>query len=146
MAEHSEIDSKVQQIASMVYEVAFNLEDVLLVILFGSAANARLRPDSDVDIAIAGKKQKSWEQLQEYRILFSRKIHREVDLIDLNQSRGLIFYEAMTKGKIIVSKDNRLLESLMADTVYFAEDLLPSIKQALANSVRRFIHARPADR
>lgn len=145
MAEHFEKDNKIQQITNVVYDLVYNLEDVLLVILFGSAVKGRLRWDSDIDIAIAGKKEKSWDQLQEYRILFSRKIHREIDLIDLNQARGLVFYEAMTKGKIIVSKDSRLLARLMTDTVYFAEDLLPSIKHALENSARRFIYARSAN-
>jgi predicted nucleotidyltransferase len=145
LTKHFENIPAIQQIANQIYDVAIDLEDVLLAILFGSAAKARLRQDSDIDIAIAGQKPKSWDQLQEYRILFSRKIHREIDLIDLNQSRGLIFYEAMTKGKGIISKDSHLMARLMADTVYFAEDLLPSINRALENSVLRFIHARPTD-
>lgn len=68
MTKHYENNPAIQKIATQIYDVAIGLEDVLLVILFGSAAKGRLRQDSDIDIAIAGIKQKSWDQLQEYRI------------------------------------------------------------------------------
>ena len=112
--------------------------DVALAVLFGSAASGRMRGDSDVDIAIAGDSAFSWDRLQEARIVLCRELHREVDLVDLNVSKGLIFYQALTKGRIVVSRNRDLLLRCMREAVYFGEDVLPLMKQAYATKIRRF--------
>lgn len=112
--------------------------DVALAVLFGSAASGRMRGDSDVDIAVAGDSTFSWDWLQEARIVLSRELHREVDLIDLNVTKGLIFYQALTRGRIVVSRNRGLLLRCMREVVYFGEDILPLMNRAYATKIRRF--------
>lgn len=129
-----------QHISQLIRTAVAHMKDISLVYLFGSAASGRMRPDSDIDIAIAGNTPFSWERLQEIRIELSRALRREIDIIDLTTSRGLIFYQAMTKGNRVVSTDKRLLARLMTDVVYFAADMLPLISQSLEFRANRYIH------
>ena len=119
---------------------AERFHDVALVVLFGSAVSGRLRNDSDVDIAIAGKVPFSWERLQEIRTALSKALHREIDLIDLNASEGMIRHQALTKGTVVIVKNRRLMARLMTDIVYFAADMLPLMTMVFKRRARRFIN------
>ena len=114
--------------------------DVVLVVLFGSTVSGRLRNDSDIDIAIAGNSPFSWDRLQEIRTALSKALHREIDLVDLNVSEGMIRHQALTKGRVIVVKNRRLLARLMTDVVYFAADMLPLMTMVFKLRTRRFIN------
>jgi predicted nucleotidyltransferase len=138
-ANNSIIYPETRRLSDLILDVVRDNTDILLVILFGSASVGRLRSDSDVDIAIAGRSIFSWDQLQQLRLQFNLKLHKEIDLIDLLHTRGLIFYQAMTKGIVVMSRDPHFLGRLMIDAVYFAEDMLPSIKRSYERNVRRFI-------
>jgi predicted nucleotidyltransferase len=116
--------------------------DIMLIILFGSTVTGRLRSDSDIDIAIAGDHPFSWDRLQEICTTLSRKLHREVDIVDLNTSKGMIMYQALTKGRVIVSKNRLLLARLMTDAVYFAADMMPLITMVFKLRARRFFDGR----
>jgi hypothetical protein len=97
-----------------------------------------MRGNSDVDVAIAGDSAFTWDWLQENRIILSRELHREVDLIDLNVTKGLIFYQALTRGRIVVSRNRGLLLRCMREVVYFGEDILLLMNRAYATKIRRF--------
>ncbi|HEX2960040.1 MAG TPA: nucleotidyltransferase domain-containing protein [Chitinispirillaceae bacterium] len=135
----SNVNPETRRLFDQILDVVRDNTDILLVILFGSASVGRMRSDSDVDIAIAGRSIFSWDQLQELRLQFNLKLHKEIDLIDLLHTRGLIFYQAMTKGAVVMSRDTYLFGRLMTETVYFAEDMLPSIKKLYERNVWRFI-------
>jgi len=132
--------STIQNICDAIRGAVVSMPDISLAVLFGSAACGRLRFDSDVDVAIAGESNISLERQQEIRIALSRKLRREVDIIDLRQARGLIFYQALTKGIIVMARDQRLLARMMTDVVYYAADMLPLVTAALANKTSRFIN------
>lgn len=121
-------------------ESLVSFHDISIAVLFGSAVTNRIRPDSDVDIAIAGESALSWDRLQEIRITVGKVLRREIDIVDLQTSKGLIFYEALTKGTIIFSRDRRLMAKMMTEAVYFAADFLPLMKRALENKARKFIY------
>lgn len=118
--------------------------DISLIILFGSTVTGRLRSDSDINIAIAGDRPFSWDRLQEIRTTLSRKLQREVDLVDLNASKGMIVYQVLTKGRVVVSKNRLLMARLMTDAVYFAADMLPLMTMVFRLRARRFFDGRSA--
>lgn len=128
-----------KDIILLVKETLFDMCDITTVIVYGSAVLNRMRPDSDIDVAIAGKTLFSWDRIQEIRLALSKKIHREIDIIDLHQSHGLILYEALTKGKVVIAKEKRQIAKFMTDVVYFAADMLPGIRMAKREKVLRFI-------
>jgi predicted nucleotidyltransferase len=107
------------------------IADIQIAIVYGSAAQDRLRPDSDVDIAVAGHSTLSPERLVEISHLLGRAVRREIDIIDLRSTKGLVFYEAMTKGVVVLVRDKTLMAELMKETVYYAADFLPAVQSML---------------
>ncbi|UPM52601.1 type VII toxin-antitoxin system MntA family adenylyltransferase antitoxin [Gottfriedia acidiceleris] len=76
------------------------------IFLFGSAAQNRMRPDSDLDIAYL-----SDTELSNYeRFLFSQEIanllNMNVDLIDLNHASTVFQAEIIHSGKVIYCSDD----------------------------------------
>jgi len=113
---------------------------VLVAFVYGSAARNRLRPDSDIDFAVAGNAPFDAARLMDLIHRLSGAVHREVDVIDLNRTKGLVFYEALTKGKRLVVKDTVLLARFMTEAVYYHADFLPLVRACLDERVRRFSH------
>ncbi|HHZ17074.1 MAG TPA: nucleotidyltransferase domain-containing protein [Peptococcaceae bacterium] len=78
-----------------------------IIILFGSAAAARLRDDSDIDVAFLSEK-----SLDEYEVFLlaqelAAKIGRDVDLIDLSKASTVFKANILGTGKIIYSADEQ---------------------------------------
>ncbi|MEH7454661.1 type VII toxin-antitoxin system MntA family adenylyltransferase antitoxin [Gottfriedia acidiceleris] len=77
-----------------------------VIILFGSAAQDRMRPDSDIDIAYL-----SDAKLSHYeRFLLSQELanllNKNVDLIDLNNASTVFQAEIIHNGKVIYCSDD----------------------------------------
>jgi predicted nucleotidyltransferase len=129
------------KIIAQIKTVFTNVQDVAIVFLFGSAVKNRLRFDSDIDIAIAGKKALSSPRMEELSFQLSESIKRPVDLIDLMSTKGLIFHQALTKGIPIIVNDKRIMAQLMRECVYFGDDFLPASTRMLEQKSRRFANA-----
>lgn len=105
-------------------KVVHYLEDnpkVVLAWLFGSYATKKQRANSDIDVAVyltppytSGEVTSIWNHLEE-------RLHRDVDLIVLNEAPAGIAWTAM-KGKIVVNKNPRLRLELMLEKSREAED------------------------
>ena len=63
----------------------------------------------------------------------------EVDLVDMNVSKGLIFTRHLRKDGLLYPGNWDLLLRCMREAVYFGEDVLPLMKQAYATKIRRFV-------
>lgn len=113
--------------------------EIKIVYLYGSAAKNRLRSDSDVDIAVSAQRQLSIDERINIINALSKGLGREIDLVDLSTTHGLLLYEILTKGKLIFCKNTSLKTELMKEVVYFAEDFLPQIQDFLDRKVRRFV-------
>ena len=116
-------------------------EDIHIAFLFGSAARNRLRPDSDVDIAVAGSRPLSIDEMMSTTRRLSQAVRREVDLVDLRVTEGLILREILTKGTALIVHDRGFLVALAKKVVYFSEDLLPYTQRLRQSRIERFIHA-----
>jgi len=114
------------------------IEDVRLVLVFGSVANGHFGPSSDLDVAIAGSSRFSQPVLEETRASLSSLTGREVDLVDLEASEGLVVYEAVVHG-VRVKLDREAFVKHHAKALSYREDFLP-LRRALQDArIRRFI-------
>jgi uncharacterized protein len=76
-----------------------------LIILFGSAAQGKLRTDSDIDLAFLCDR-----TFNEYDIFLSARelsdiLGRDVDLIDLSQASTVLKAQVIGKGKVVFNGD-----------------------------------------
>jgi uncharacterized protein len=80
---------------------------VLAAVVFGSAAAGRLRPDSDLDLALlfANDHVPDAFAALELRAALEQRASRDVDLIVLNQASPILAFQAAKKGRLIVCKD-----------------------------------------
>jgi predicted nucleotidyltransferase len=77
-----------------------------LIILFGSAAQGRLRTDSDIDLAIASDQELSHYDLFLAAQELAAQLGREVDLVDLGQTSTVLRMEIFKNGRVILNGDN----------------------------------------
>jgi predicted nucleotidyltransferase len=76
--------------------------DLHTIILFGSAIENHINNESDIDLGIAGKANLTSTEIQNFKERFMNLFeNRDIDLVDLNDSEGLIDREILTKGKVI---------------------------------------------
>ncbi|MBI5547369.1 MAG: nucleotidyltransferase domain-containing protein [Deltaproteobacteria bacterium] len=139
MARSPNVDSTLRSVAEVL--AAFPIIGVAAV--FGSAASGRAGPHSDVDVAVAATRPLLTDELLSIREALARKLGREIDLVDLSQVHGLIVTQALSKGRIVVSRDRPLLVRLMKEIVYYEADLAPLVLRSLQLKAERFAHGSP---
>jgi uncharacterized protein len=113
--------------------------EVKLALVYGSAAKDELKRHSDVDIAILGEEPFEFPSLLGMRGDLEAALGREIDLIDLARSQGLIFHRAITGGRV-VKKEPRLLAECSIRAIAFTEDFLPYIRRIRSARIARFLY------
>lgn len=77
-----------------------------LVILFGSAASNKMRPDSDIDIAfLSMRKTGEYETFMLAQEL-SGMIGREIDLVDMDRASSVFRVQILGKGMTVYNSDD----------------------------------------
>jgi len=71
------------------------------VYLFGSAAQERMRPESDVDIAVLFPRAISQTELFDLQTALAEALSRDVDLIDLSGASTVMRKEVLRTGRLI---------------------------------------------
>lgn len=86
--------------------------EVLAAIVFGSAAAGRLRPESDIDLALLFAEGGMPDELAalELRGELEQRAARDVDLIVLNRAPTVLAFQAVKKGQLIFCRDPRAFE------------------------------------
>lgn len=114
-----------------------------LVVLFGSAVQGKLRPDSDIDLAFL-----SDLTFSEYDIFMSARelsdiLGRDVDLIDMDKASTVFKAQVIGKGKVIFSSDVRRRMIFAMDT-YKEYAMLNEERQGILERFkeRRLNHAK----
>jgi len=107
--------------------------------LFGSAARDRLTLESDIDIAVAAERPLSYEQRLHLISVFSRVLHREVDLVDLQSVSGPILQQALCKGVHVKKTSLRLLAQLLKKMWYNQADMMPLSRMIAKKHCERFV-------
>jgi predicted nucleotidyltransferase len=83
--------------------------EILAAVVFGSAAAGRLRPESDIDLALlfAENQVPEASAALELRGTLEQRAGRDVDLIVLNHASPILAFQAAKKGQLILCKDTR---------------------------------------
>ena len=82
-------------------------------VLFGSAASDRLRPDSDVDVAVYGasagrleiEQEREIDRETEIQIALERATQRNVELLVMNRAPATVCAAALTSGRVVLMRD-----------------------------------------
>jgi len=129
-----------KELIEKILSVMDNYPEIHIVILFGSAARNRLRPDSDIDIAVAGSRMFSSDQKYDMLLSLSEVLARDVDIVDLQAVAGPILQQALCKGVIIKKTSPPILAELIKKMWYNQADMMPYTRRILKARCKRFIH------
>jgi predicted nucleotidyltransferase len=75
------------------------------VYVFGSAADGRLRADSDVDLAVYAGRAIDPARLLEIREALAKLLRRETDLIDLVAASTILQAQVLGEGRLVDAPD-----------------------------------------
>jgi uncharacterized protein len=112
-----------------------NLE---LAMVFGSAVSGKLRPDSDIDVAVYPRQPLDHRAIQTLSDQTALATGRTVDLVDLSMSNGVLLRQILRTGKLIFSKRPGILGALSERLLDWQEDFEPSLKALLDARIKRF--------
>ncbi len=108
-------------------------DDITLAWVFGSFANGTQKPESDIDIAVAGRVALSADRRVELASDLEKRFKRPIDLVDLHLERGIIASQVLTRGKILLNRDPIYLAYLVKRMWYDRADHWPHRATAFAN-------------
>jgi predicted nucleotidyltransferase len=115
-------------------------QDIELCIVFGSIAAGREVPDSDLDIAVAGKQPLTGARCLELIETFSTATGRAIDLVDLMAATGLILKQALSTGVVVQNRDKNLYAYLISRMHFNQADMMPYYERTLRERRRRFLN------
>ncbi|MBF9017781.1 MULTISPECIES: nucleotidyltransferase domain-containing protein [unclassified Oceanispirochaeta] len=102
-------------------------EEIHTVIVYGSVADGSSGRDSDVDIALASFTALDYKILVQMNADLQIRLHRNIDLIDLDKAKGLIHYKIISKG-VRLKYSSRELTGHMIRALDFKTDFLPQLQ------------------
>ena len=113
--------------------------DIDLIIIFGSRAKGRERPDSDLDLGI-------WRS-SKWSVDFHRSCVEQItdflplpiDLIDLSKINGPLLQEILCNGKKIYQQKDHLLGVLYVRLMDWRTDFMPAWENMLDQRRNRFL-------
>jgi uncharacterized protein len=127
--------------------VPSNVESLLagagveLAILFGSAANGRLGPDSDIDIGVLFGRDVGLDHELALGANLERAFGREVDLVRLDMASTLLRFEA-SRGRCLHEGREGAFADFVARALLEHEDLLPILRRCAEGMFRKLKEAR----
>jgi len=89
-----------------------NEKDLVAVYLFGSCADGRERPSSDVDLAILfdnRDRETVTQRLDKYLVALSRSLRKDVHLIAMDFAGEALLKQIFKKGECLVVNDSKKL-------------------------------------
>jgi len=114
---------------------------IRLAILFGSAASERQTFESDVDVAVAGRRALLAAERVEIVGRLAQTTGRAVDLVDLTTASGPILNRALATGRLLFCSDRELYAEIIKRALYDDADLAPYRRRILAARRRAWIGA-----
>jgi len=116
--------------------------DIDLMIIFGSRAKGRARPDSDLDLGI-------WRS-SKWSVAFHREsveqitafIPVPIDLIDLSKIDGPLLQEILCNGNKIYQQKDHLLGVLYVRLMDWRTDFMPAWEDMVDQRRKRFLAKR----
>ena len=128
------------RVKTVILHVLEQFPQVKIAYLFGSAARAQLTSTSDIDVAVAADTKLPLETRLAIATRLSKTLHREVDLVDLQDVTGEILQQSLCKGTQILQKDTSLHADLIKRLWFDQADMMPYRRRILSERRRRFLH------
>jgi len=127
------------KIINTLKDILKQFPEIQIVTLFGSAVSNRLKPTSDLDIAVAAQLPLSFDQKYDLMKALTDVFVREIDLIDLQSVAGTILQEALCTG-IIVKKNSVMLFYQLIKKMWLNQaDMMPLTRMIIINRCKRFV-------
>lgn len=131
-AEQNEIRLTIEQLLA-------RYPSITVAVLFGSMTTARVRFDSDLDLAVSATTpltvQSRMDLIEDLALAFGRP----VDLINLNQLHGPLLHQILTQGQLMLCKDRTRYAELLLRMVYDEADFMPYYRRILADRRKAWI-------
>jgi predicted nucleotidyltransferase len=112
-------------------EVLMHFPQLVLALMFGSVAEGRPRPDSDVDIAVAAKQALTTVEKMDIIAALAEKTGRPVDLIDLKVVGEPLLGQIVRHGRRLVGNDGEY-GRLISRHLFEQADFMPYRNRVLA--------------
>lgn len=115
-----------EQIDHLVETLKQQLDNLNLVILFGSFATGHQHVDSDIDLAIGCDRPLTPRELFDLTLALQADCNQIVDLVDLRNADVSVVLknEIMTRGKVVYAVDPDIVSSFEGPIRREAEDFL----------------------
>ncbi|MCG2587508.1 type VII toxin-antitoxin system MntA family adenylyltransferase antitoxin [Rhodohalobacter sulfatireducens] len=120
-----------------------NLEqfpDVSMGILYGSAVTGKIKMDSDIDLAISGRKSLPKDILINIVEILAKDLNRPIDIVDLKETNGTLLHQIITKGQLIYCTDRNLYAELIKKMLYNQVDMMPYHDRILKERREKWIN------
>lgn len=115
--------------------------EVRIAIVFGSIAAGRQKPDSDLDLGVAGPRALSATEKVELVGALAQSTGRAIDLVDLTTATGPLLSRILSTGWLVHCADRGLYAELIKRAIYDDADLAPYRQRILEAQRRRWIAA-----
>ena len=123
-----------------VRDVLLRQPDIEFACVFGSFADGRQTPASDIDVAVAARAPIEAQRRLELIDAIASAIGRPVDLVDLHRAGPLVLTQALTRGKRIVKRDSSVLARLLVKMWNLNADVMPLMRMIQDTRRKRFLH------
>jgi len=131
-------------IAKAVRPALFQSSGIVAAYLFGSAAMGRLRPGSDIDIALLLDEEENSPNrkalLDQLLPPMSRVLRRDVHILFLNDASYVARSQVLKNGELIYVKNRRMLAQYRMISVALIADFSPYLRmtqKGLKNKLRK---------
>ena len=122
---------EISQLDAQLREVLAHFPEVSLAVLFGSVAQERQRPDSDLDIAVAADHPLTVAEKIAMTQALAEKTGRPIDLIDLATVTEPLLGQIVQHGRRLLGSDT-LFGNLISRHLFEQADFMPIRARVLA--------------
>jgi predicted nucleotidyltransferase len=128
-----------QQLKDKLVNWAETRGDIDLMIIFGSRAKDRQRPDSDLDLGIWRSSKWPVDFHRECVEQITSFLPTAIDLIDLSKIDGPLLQEILCNGKKIYQQKDHLMGVLYVRLMDWRTDFMPAWEDMLEQRRKRFL-------
>lgn len=115
---------------------------ILLVFLFGSAANRMMTKDSDIDVGILFKHRPDYFEVNQLAGDLNALFKREIDIAVLNSASPILKMQVLKNGVLVYAKDKKPYHQFYVDTLNQYDDLKQTRKICEDSILKGRIYAR----
>lgn len=128
------------QRAAAFLEERFGLE---VLWLYGSEAQGTSRQDSDVDLGALFRRRPTALEVFDARAELAAMLHREVDLVDLEQASPILCMQVLRYGRLLVDRNPKRRYAFFSRTISMYEDVKIVRREAERRLYERMSSGRP---